>query len=283
MHASCLEHSLTDKERTEFEETGYLVIEEALPEKVCDDLESVSDRIDFEERKAGGLTPYERLSVMDFIGRDDLFLELVDWPRTFAKVWGILGWNIQIYHSHLVYSPPEEPGNVSKVKRGWHQDSGRLNEEMEFHPRPRLSLKVCYFLSECSREGMANLNVVPGSHLDDSLVSSKERQKDPDGAIPILAPRGAAVFLDRRIWHTASPNASTVTRKALFYGYSFRWIRPRDDMTVDHYMERCDPIRRQLLGDAPSGGRGYSSPMPEDVPLKGWLEEHLGEAALSLS
>ena len=57
--------------------------------------------------------------------------------------------------------------------------------------------------------------------------------------------------------------------KALFYGYSFRWIRPRDDMTVDHYMERCDPIRRQLLGDAPSGGRGYSSPMPEDVPLKG--------------
>ncbi len=47
MHASCLEYSLTDKERAEFEETGYFIVEEALPVNICDDLESVSDRIDF--------------------------------------------------------------------------------------------------------------------------------------------------------------------------------------------------------------------------------------------
>ena len=45
-------------------------------------------------------------------------------------------------------------------------------------------------------------------------------------------------------------------------------------MTVDHVMGRCDPIRRQLLG-AGTGGMGYTSPGPEDVPLKAWMEQHL--------
>ena len=50
-------------------------------------------------------------------------------------------------------------------------------------------------------------------------------------------------------------------------------------MTVDHYMDRSDPIRRQLLG-ASTGGLGYTSPKDEDVPLRDWIEEHLGEDAV---
>jgi hypothetical protein len=50
-------------------------------------------------------------------------------------------------------------------------------------------------------------------------------------------------------------------------------------MTVAHYMDRSDPIRRQLLG-ASSGGLGYTSPSDEDVPLKFWLLEHLGEGSV---
>ena len=73
---------------------------------------------------------------------------------------------------------------------------------------------------------------------------------------------------------------SDVPRKVLFYGYSYRWLRPRDNMSVGHYLERCDPIRRQLLGVSSTGGYGYSSPSPEDVPLRAWLEEHLEAAAV---
>ena len=64
------------------------------------------------------------------------------------------------------------------------------------------------------------------------------------------------------------------------YRYSYRWLRPRDDMTVAHYLDRCDLIRRQLLGHSPSGGHGYSSPRPEDVPLRAWMEEHLNPEAV---
>ena len=275
MDASCVDHLLTEHERLAFETDGCFKVENALPPDVLDRLEEVSDRVGEEERNVRGMTPYDRLSVMDFIGRDEAFLELVDWPTTFPKVFGLMGWNIQIYHSHLVYSPPEEVGDVSEVKRGWHQDSGRLNAEMEFHPRPMISLKLVYFLSDCMEDNMANFYVVPGSQLDDSLIKRGDRQVDPENGIPIYAKRGDAVFFDRRLWHTASPNGSTVTREGLFYGYSFRWIRPRDNMTVAHYMDQCDPIRRQLLGAGPSGGKGYSSPMPEDVPLRDWMEENL--------
>ena len=41
-------------------------------------------------------------------------------------------------------------------------------------------------------------------------------------------------------------------------------------------MVRVDPIRQQLLGAAPSGWHGYSSPKPEDVPLRAWLQENNG-------
>ena len=48
----------------------------------------------------------------------------------------------------------------------------------------------------------------------------------------MLAKPGTAVFFDRRLWHAPSPNWSEVTRKVLFYGYGYRWIRTKDDMTV---------------------------------------------------
>jgi len=57
-------------------------------------------------------------------------------------------------------------------------------------------------------------------------------------------------------------------------------LRPRDNMTVDHYMDRSDAIRQQLLGAA-TGGMGYTSPSDEDVPLKDWIKEHLGEMAVA--
>ena len=158
--------------------------------------------------------------------------------------------------------------------RGWHQDSGRLNHELETDPQPRVSLKVAFFLSDCSVAGSGNFGAVPGSHLTNALVDPERTDVDPPGATVVLVPRGGMVLFDRRIWHTGTENHADYPRKALFYGYSYRWLRPRDDMQVAHYLERSDPIRRQLLGTSPSGGRGYTSPQPEDVPLRTWLEQN---------
>ena len=279
MDIACKDHCLTEAEHLEFENNGFFIVEDVLPPQLLEDLCAVADRIDARYRPEQGLGAHERLSVRDCLKDDELFLELLDWPQVFPKVWGILGWNIQMYHSTIVITPPE--GAALKQGRwGWHQDSGRLNAEMETNPRPRISLKVGFFLTDTTQEGRANFYVVPGSHLQNEIEFPSDGVSNPPGAEPVLVPAGAAVIFDRRIWHTASPNISDVTRKLILYGYSYRWIRPRDNMTVSHYMDLCDPIRQQLLG-ATTDWYGYSSPIDADVPLKTWLQEHLGAEAVA--
>lgn len=282
MHPGCLEYSLTDDERRAFSETGLLMIEDALSPAHVAQLTERVDRI-YERKLGEGHDPHKSLFFPNFIPEDDLFLDLVDYPRIFPKVWGILGWNIYLYHCHLIVTPPLPPEAQEAALRenktfGWHQDSGRVNVEIECHPRPRLSLKVAYFLSDASEPGRGNFWVIPNSHLGDTLERPEDGVGQPEGAVPVLAKPGTAVFFDRRLWHTATPNCSDVTRKVLFLGYGYRWIRTKDDMTVQDLWPRCDPIRRQVLGDGVNCN-GHFTPTDADVPLRVWLREHQPEAA----
>lgn len=272
MDTSCLQHRLTDDERRTFNETGMLVLENVLSPDRVTALTRGSDRI-YGQKVAEGHDPRKALFYPNFIPDDPMFLDLVDEPRVLPKVWGILGWNIYLYHAHLIVTPPSGLPQDDKTF-GWHQDSGRVNVEMESHPRPRLSLKVAYFLSDVSVPGRGNFWVIPKSHLRDTLDDKPTNGVgQPPGAIPVCVKPGTAVFFDRRLWHTASPNWSDVTRKVLFYGYGYRWIRTKDDMTVQSLWEKSDPIRRQLLGDGVNCN-GHYTPTAADVPLRGWLREH---------
>ncbi len=276
MDRSCLEYRLTAQEREQFEREGYLIVKEALSPPRIEALIQEVDGI-HAKRVQEGFSPMEALFYPDFIPDSALFQELVAHPRLLPKVWGILGWNIYLYHAHLIVTP--NCGRPQDGKTfGWHQDSGRVNQEVECHPRPRLSIKVAYFLSDCSEPGRGNFWVIPGSHLQDSLERPADGMGQPQGAIPVCVEPGSAVIFDRRIWHTATPNWSNVTRKVLFYGYGYRWIRTKDNMTVQTLWESSSPIQRQLLGWGVNCN-GFFSPTDEDVPLRVWLQENSPEEA----
>ncbi len=276
MDTSCLQYRLTDQERQAFNETGYLIVEDALSPGQISALTEVTDQV-YAQKVAAGHDPKKALFYPNFIPDSPLFADLVDYEKILPKVWGILGWNIYLYHAHLIVTPPSGQEKDDKTF-AWHQDSGRVNVEMESHPRPRLSLKVAYFLSDISRPDRGNFWIVPRSHLSDTLQKPAEGKGQPEGAIPVCVKPGTAVFFDRRLWHTASPNWSDVTRKVLFYGYGYRWIRTKDDMTVQDLWEHSDPVRRQLLGDGVNCN-GHFSPTDADVPLRVWLREHSPEEA----
>ena len=266
----CLPHVLTEDESLQFETDGYLVVPNALDETTRLRLIELTDRIDAIERPRLELGEMGRLHHRDFLQDDPLFLDLLDWPTTFPKVWGILGWHIQLYLHHLNVTPPEpKPAVLPPLE--WHQDSGRVNVEMEGNPRPRLSVKVAYFLTDTRAERCGNFYVIPGSHLVNDI--NRPAEGEPAGAIPIEVPAGTAVLFDRRLFHSKSPNYADEPRKAIFYGYSYRWLRPRDNTKIEDFDHCIDPVRRQLLG-ASRDGHGYSSPEDVDVPLKFWLEEH---------
>lgn len=270
MDPMCLQHRLTEEERRQFQQQGYLVVPEALDRSTNDRLIAAVDRVDARERTP--TNPQDRLlSFTNILPEDDAFLSLIDWPRIFPKVWGILGWNICVYHTHLDVTPRAEQAPARPV--AWHQDSMRVNEEIECHPRPRLSLKVGYYLTDVTGPDWGNTLLLPGSHLQDELDCPDDGTANPPGAIPLRVPARSALLLDRRLWHSRSTNFGPHTRKVIWVGYAYRWLRPKDEMTVGHLVERADPVRRQLLGYAACANSAYD-PEDVDVPLRGWLREH---------
>ncbi len=147
MKPNCLQHCLTDSEYRHFEELGYLMIEDALPADRLKRLSQVCGRM-LTAKRNDGLGPYTSFDETNVIGKDPVFVEMIDCPTTFPKVWGVLGWNIYLYHTGLIVNPPSDPRPMPGIPRvAWHQDSMRVNDEIESSPRPRLSLKVG---GECS-------------------------------------------------------------------------------------------------------------------------------------
>ena len=289
MDPTCLSHALTAAEQQRFAESGHMVVENALSPEMLEHLTAAVDRIYDRALDANRVTPGRLWSTTNFFDEDDAFVDLLDWPAVFPKVWGILGWNIYLYHAHVTVNPPEPDEAPGERWLEWHQDSGRVNVELGVFPAPRLSLKVGYFLTDVSVAERGNLYVIPGSHLSDGVPPSSEIGRDPgelteaelpEGAVPVCAAPGSAVIFDRRLWHSRGANRSHLIRKVLFYGYGYRWIRPKDDMIVEHLYDRLSPIRRQLLGAAVKNAGRYV-PTDEDVPLRTWLLEHLGDEAVA--
>lgn len=277
MDFSWLEYCATEEQLRAFNDTGYLVVEDAISPEMTDALEKIADRIDTEERAKNGLGPHKLLSKFRTVIEDDLLLELLDNKKVFPLLWDILGWNIQLYISHLIMYPPEPP-DAERIRKGagWHQDGGRPIPEME-RPHPRLSLKVSYWLSDVMHRDNGAMRLIPGSHKLDKIPSRSDPESDPDGAMDLLVKRGTAVLFDRRMWHSRGRNYSDVTRKVLFMGYSYRWLRGLDyNLMPEEILEKCDPIRRQLLGDGVDI-KGWWQPTDADVPLKTWIAEHRGE------
>jgi ectoine hydroxylase-related dioxygenase (phytanoyl-CoA dioxygenase family) len=272
---------ISAEQRHTFETTGLLAVPDALSPEQMNRFSELHERIYAEERSAGrlassasGSSRAGAMHTFGFVVRDPAYLDLLDLPSVFPLVCGLLGWNIHMYHCHIDQHPPVT-GAVAPVW-GWHQDGGRQNVEMDSEPtRPRMSIKVVYFLSDVSVPGRGNTLVLPGSHRLNRIPRPEPgvtHGEQPEGAVPLCVPPGTAVLFDRRLWHSRSDNTSSITRTALFLAYTYRWIRPRDTLPIDWTLEpyrSLSPIRKQLLGDgddAPSfWGIGC------DPPLKEWL------------
>jgi ectoine hydroxylase-related dioxygenase (phytanoyl-CoA dioxygenase family) len=262
----------TEEQRRRFERDGILVVEDALsPERVAR-LVAAVDRV-YEQALRDGTGPHEHWNIRNCIAADPLFLDLVDQPNILPLVVGLLNWNIHLITSHLIVRPPSPPDTDRSWKAtGWHRDGGTSASEME-EPHPRLFLKVCYCLTDTTAPDCGATRVVPGSHRLIGRPAQAEGEPDPYGAIELRVKAGTAFFFEQRVWHAVGPNYSDQTRKSLFYGYGYRWLRPMDYVTMaPELLAQCDPIRRQLLGDAQTQ-LGYWLPKDEDVPLRAWAAE----------
>jgi ectoine hydroxylase-related dioxygenase (phytanoyl-CoA dioxygenase family) len=259
--------AMTSDQRAAFERDGYLVLPSVLDPDEVERYASAVDALYERHTMAGLLDKGDALHLLGAVHACPDLVPLVSHPAVLGPVWSVLGWNVHVYHSHVDVHPQVPADKPYRFE--WHQDGGRQNVELETDPRPRLSVKVAYWLSDVSEPGRGNLKLTPGSHRINRIDGPPRRDlrwPDPPGAIELTPRPGDAVFFDRRIWHSRSDNRSAVTRKAVFLGYTYRWIRIRD--TTPAPSATLTPLQRQLLGllDQVNGDHAWGH-HPRRVPL----------------
>ena len=263
---------MTAEERDRFDRDGYLVIRSVLDEE---EIATARDAILRFREKVGATGALHELSAVTACPE---LAFLLDHPRAFRYIWSLLGWNIHVYHSHIDVHP-----RINERKPDWwhwHQDGGRQNRELETDPRPQMSVKLAYWLSDVSETGRGNFTVLPGSHQTNWLPGPPKRDLPwpaPVGATQITANAGDLVVFDRRLWHARSDNYSAITRVGAFFGYTYRWVAGRDDVAGlpgTPGWAGFSPVQRQLLGHCGDGSGDHAwGHYPETTPLYGELKE----------
>jgi ectoine hydroxylase len=264
---------MTADERDAFDRDGFLVVRSVLSP---DEVDTARNAILAFRKKAGTAGATHELSAVTAC--PDLAF-LLDHPIAFRYIWSILGWNIHVYHSHIDVHP-----QIRERKPDWwhwHQDGGRQNRELETDPRPRMSVKLAYWLTDLSETGRGNFTVLPGSHKANWLPGPPTRGTpwpQPEGVVQITASPGDLVVFDRRLWHARSDNYSPITRVGAFFGYTYRWVAGRDDVAglpLTPAWASLSPVQRQLLGHAGDGSGDHAwGHDPQTTPLYGALNEH---------
>ena len=294
--------AMTTQQSKDFDEKGFVVLEEFLNQTEVDRLLQAIDEVGDRIRAEKGLGPDDPFAVRNALSHHEAFLDLIDHPRILPLVVDAIGWNIQVRTTHLDYRPPypeDLKARIAGVGKGEDHEAGYRN--VGWHPDlasddlfmapsldgrlPFMEIKVFYVLYDMTESNCGNLWLVPGSHRRrPAELQEKGNGIDPEGAVELKLPIGSAVLWRTAVWHCVGPNLSRKTRKIMHVGYHYRWLRPTEFVEQDpDLIDRSSPVRRQLLGAlAPDGdpmgpepdfhpsSRYWLTENQDDVPLRAW-------------
>lgn len=267
-------HRLTASQKAQFERNGYFIIRGALTPMEVEKLLATTDRADREisQDQKGLRKEGDPLELRNAITFDESIFQMLMHNVGFALMLDLMGPSIQLTTSHLFIRPPSPAGATASFKQiDWHRDGPNPRPHPVNGTEPWLYSKIGYFLTDTTIPDAGALRVVPGSHrYGGAPPSSGDAGADPYGAIEAAVKPGDAVIFENRLLHAVGPNFSTVARKNLYMGYSWRWLRPIDYHTQSpEILARANRFERQLLGDAETAFSHYANPKG-GLPLADW-------------
>lgn len=264
--------SLSAKQQKLFDEDGFLVVPNALPENTINGLTKMGDgrlkffldKFDVQDRPE-----YNHVDVRPGLLRHKISLELVTNSVVVPLVVQLLSPNIHLHSTTLIYKRPEDPTSAP-FRRGWHRDI-RMPMDVGQKNLPCVGVKICYCLTDFQDANSGLTLFACKSHLSEGSLNIPKGEVDPlDFAVVDLAlSAGDALIFDNRIFHTAAPNLSDRVSKVLIYGYAFRWMKQEVYLNnVDaSLLAKVDPITYQLLG-------GYRDVDTPPWALQHWARSH---------
>lgn len=263
---------LKPEQRQSFDEDGFLVAPNALRPETVRILREAGDRLAesfFQKPALLDRPEYNHLDLRPGLLREESLLALVANSATVSLIVQLLGPNIHLHSTALIYKKPESP-NAPPFRRGWHRDI-RMPKDLGHRGLPRVGIKVCYCLTDFHEPESGMTLMARGSHLRTGPLAVPKNQVDPVDVevCDLKLNSGDALLFENRIFHTAAPNRTDRVSKVLIFGYAYRWMKPEVYLEAPdkQLLEKADPITRQLLG-------GYRDVDTAPWALQEWAKHH---------
>jgi ectoine hydroxylase-related dioxygenase (phytanoyl-CoA dioxygenase family) len=263
---------LTSEQRRAFAADGFLVVPNALDRETLARLLGEADRLAeafLRKPVVVGKPEYNHLDLRRGLLREKALFELVTHSTTVPLVVQLLGPNIHLHSTTIIYKRPEN-GDVPVFRRGWHRDI-RMARDLGHEGLPLAGIKICYCLTDFEQPNSGMTLMARGTHLRNEPLRIPKGAADPIDAevCDLQLKAGDALFFEHRIFHTAAPNRSDRTSKVAIFGYAYRWMRPEVylESPDEQQLVQADPITRQLLG-------GYRDVDTPPWALDRWAKKH---------
>ncbi|MEM7030150.1 MAG: phytanoyl-CoA dioxygenase family protein [Chloroflexota bacterium] len=278
---------VSEEQLQQFDNEGYLIVRNALDSETISQLIEAGDRLiasDYQlnrQSRADGRYDGFRNSVT----LADEFIPLMTHPTILPLVVQLLGCNLQLMTSHLIYKKPDPAGTPETHRDpGWHRDYAQAMHDLGDYSIPRIELKCAYYFTDLSEPNSGATMFVPGSNQLKKRIDFPKGNRDPEGAIePSLNP-GDCVLFENRTWHAGAAHLVDWTRKCIMVGYGYRWVMPMDFRSQPpEFIEKLSPLERYLAGEQYDDFAGFQ-PSGGANPLRDWCKEnnvpvarHIGE------
>jgi len=247
------DHRISQDEIDHFDQKGYLIVRNALDDKEIARLIDAGDRLlgsDLRKNRqtvVGGLYDGFRNAIV----LDDAFLTLIDHPILLPTVVQLLGADLHVMTSHLIYKQPDPADKPDAYRQpGWHRDYAMATHDLGNEAIPRMLVKCAYYLTDLSASQRGATMVAPGSHHLLGRPEIADGETDPEGAVePSLQPGDCLIF-ENRTFHAGALHRGPDTRKAIMVGYGYRWVMPMDYVRQPPALiEKLTPLQKYLVGE----------------------------------
>lgn len=261
----------------QFDEQGYLIVRKAIDEETIESIIEAGDRLiasnDQGSRQSRTDGRYD--GFRNVVVKDDAFLPLIDHPTILPLVIQLLGADLHMITSHLIYKKPDPPETrPSHRDPGWHRDYFSAQNDLGHYSIPRIELKCAYYLTDLTEPNSGVTMVVPGSNQLKEPITFPNGAGDPRGALePSLQPGDCLIF-ENRTWHAGAANLNGRSRKAIMMGYGYRWVKPMDyRYQPAQFIEKLSPLQRFLCGEAYDDVQQFQFDGGAN-PFKDWCTEY---------
>ena len=214
--------STSPEQIQQFDDQGFLIVRQAIDQETVARLIAAGDRLIASDRQQNRQCRDEGRydGFRNCITMDDAFLPLLTHPQILPLVIHLLGANLHLMTSHLIYKSPELPGTpASRRSPGWHRDYYQATNDLGHYTIPRIELKCAYYLTDLSQPNSGVTMVAPGSNKLKTRIDIPAGQADPANALEPLLQPGDCLIFENRTWHAGAANLSPNIRKVVMIGY----------------------------------------------------------------